>query len=285
MALVILVKLKVFSSGSDGNATIVIANGKNILIDLGLTRKQIEANLNTMNLSISDLDAILITHEHVDHTKAFQAFLKEVNIPIYLSKGTLNSIYEGYKACGKIKQVEMIDKRYNEGSIIILNKKENSYLYESVNISSVFIDVLPAFHDAAETIGFVIHEGEKKLTYLTDTGYVHESIWPTIMDSDAYILESNHDPEILMASNRPYNLKIRILSDHGHMSNEESMVTLANVMGPNTKLVMHAHVSQECNLSEIIELTRSKVFNSFGIDTNGVKFVILHPHPSEEYDI
>jgi len=279
------VKIKVFSSGSDGNATIVIANNKKILIDLGLTRKQIEANLNELNLTISDLDAILITHEHTDHTRAFGTFLKECNIPIYLSKGTLNAIYEGFKACGKNKLVDLIDKRYNEGSIIILNKKNDSYLYESVNISSVFVDVLPAFHDAVETIGFVIHEGEKKLTYLTDTGYVHESIWPVIMDSNAYILESNHDPEILMASNRPYNLKIRVLSDHGHMSNEESMVTLANVIGPSTKLVMHAHVSQECNLSEIIEMTRAKVFNSFGIDTTGIKFVILHPYPSEEFEI
>jgi hypothetical protein len=69
------------------------------------------------------------------------------------------------------------------------------------------------------------------------------------------------------------------------MSNEESMVTLANIMGPKTKVVLHAHVSQECNLSQLIELTRKKVFDSFGIDTENVEFEILHPYPSKEYSL
>ena len=278
-------RIKVFSSGSDGNSTIVVSNNKKILIDLGITRKQIVENLNKMDIDILDLDAILITHEHTDHIKALPTMLKECQIPIYLSKGTLNSIYDMYKASGKTKLIELIDKRFNEGSIIILSRTNESLLYNSFNIGSVYVDVLPAFHDAAETLGYVIHEGEKKLVYMTDTGYVHDSLWPIINDAEAYILESNHDPEILMASNRPYNLKIRILSDHGHMSNEESMITLANIMGPKTKVVLHAHVSQECNLSQLIELTRKKVFDSFGIDTEGIEFEILHPYPSKEYNV
>ncbi len=278
-------RIKVFSSGSDGNSTIIVANNKKILVDLGITRKQIAINLETLGIDISDLDAILITHEHIDHIKALPVMLKECQIPIYLSKGTLNSIYDMYKASGKTKLTELIDKRFNEGSIIILSKKSETLFYDSINIGSVIVDVVPAFHDAVETIGFVIHEGEKKLVYITDTGYVHESLWPILSDADAYILESNHDPEILMASNRPYNLKIRILSDHGHMSNEESMITLANLMGPSTKLVMHAHVSQECNLSQLIELTRKKVFDSYGIETKGIDFEILHPYPSKEYNL
>lgn len=278
-------KIKVFSSGSDGNSTIVVANNKNILIDLGITRKQIVENLGKMNIGIENLDGILITHEHTDHIKALPTMLKECHIPIYLSKGTLNSIYDMYKVSGKTKLTELIDKRYNDGSIIILSRNDNTLLYNSFNLGGIYIDVLPAFHDAAECVGYVIHEEDKKLVYMTDTGYVHETIWPMISNAEAYILESNHDPEILMASNRPYNLKMRILSNHGHMSNEESMVTLANIMGPKTKVVLHAHVSQECNLSQLIELTRKKVFDSFGIDTENVEFEILHPYPSKEYSL
>lgn len=278
-------RIKVFSSGSDGNSTIVVANNKKILIDLGITYKQISNNLSSINLDIHELDAILITHEHTDHIKALPMMLKECNIPIYLSRGTLNSIYESYKALEKTKLIELIDKRYNEGSIVIINRKKDTFFYDSFNVGSVIIDVLPAFHDAAETIGFVIHENDKKLTYITDTGYVHESLWPIINDSDAYILESNHDPEIVMASNRPYSLKKRILSDYGHMSNEESMVTLANLIGVSTKLVMHAHVSQECNLTQLIEITRKKVFDSYGIDYSNIEFEILHPYPSKEHEI
>lgn len=277
-------KIKVFSSGSDGNATLVVANNKNILIDLGLTRKQIVENLNSLNLELSDLDGILITHEHTDHTKAFATMLKELNIPIYISKGTLNSLYDSYRATGKNKLIELIDKRFNEGSIIIFSR-DNKGAYLGFNIGSAYIEVLPIFHDVSEPVGFIIHEGEKRLVYMTDTGYVPEDYWPIISDSECYFLESNHDPEILMASNRPYNLKMRILSDYGHLSNEHSMVTLANVIGPNTKLVMHAHISQECNLSEIIEMTRNKVFDSYGIDTSNIEFVILHPYPSKEYEI
>ena len=278
-------RFKVFSSGSDGNSTIVVANDKKILIDLGITRKQIALNLSEMNIDIKDLDAILITHEHTDHIKALPVMLKECSIPIYLSRGTLNSIYDTYKATGKKTLLDLIDKRFNEGSIIILSREENSFMYQSVNISGIFVDVLPAFHDAAEALGFVIHEGEKRLVYITDTGYVHENVWPLISNSEAYILESNHDVEVLMASNRPYSLKRRIASNHGHLSNEQSMVTLANVMGPETKIVLHAHVSQECNLSKLIELTREHVFDSYGIDTEGIQFEILHPYPSKEYNI
>ena len=88
-----------------------------------------------------------------------------------------------------------------------------------------------------------------------------------------------------MHSARPYPLKIRILSDHGHLSNVDSMVTLAHIMGPDTKLVMHAHISQECNLSQIVEFTRIKVLEEYGIITEGVNFVILAPRPSLEYEI
>ena len=118
-------KIKVFSSGSDGNSTVVIANNKNILIDLGITRKQIVENLETVGLGICDLDAILITHEHTDHIKALPTMLKEIGVPIFISRGTLSSIYDVYKASGKTKLVELIDKRFNDGSIIILPHEDN----------------------------------------------------------------------------------------------------------------------------------------------------------------
>ena len=99
------------------------------------------------------------------------------------------------------------------------------------------------------------------------------------------MLESNHDPEILLSSDRPYNLKMRILSDHGHLSNLDSMLTLAKTIGENPKLIMHAHISQECNLTQIIELERDKVFKEYEIDTKDIDFVILRPFRSKEYEI
>jgi phosphoribosyl 1,2-cyclic phosphodiesterase len=120
---------------------------------------------------------------------------------------------------------------------------------------------------------------------MTDTGYVHVQLKEYMENCECYVLESNHDPDMLMASSRPYQLKLRILSDHGHLSNEDSMVALANLMGEKTKLVMHAHVSEECNLSPIIEMTRKKIFDSYNINRDDITYVILSRRPSGEYNI
>ena len=278
-------KFSVFSSGSDGNCTLVQTEEVKVLIDAGITKKLIEENLSRYSLEIKDIDALLITHEHVDHIRALPMLLKECNLVIYMSGGTYMAIKEQFMRPGKEKALMLLETRLNNGTIIIINRIDMSILYPSFTIKDLKIQVLPAFHDARECIGFSFIEDKKKLVYITDTGYVHQDIYEDIANADAYILESNHDPEILMHSNRPYPLKIRILSDHGHMSNEDSMVTLCNVMGNKTKYILHAHVSQECNLSEIIELTRKKVFDDYGLDTTNVKFYILGPRFSGDYEI
>ena len=275
----------VFSSGSEGNCTLVRANNSNILIDAGISKRQIDLNLERYELNASNIDALLITHEHVDHIKGLAMLLKLDGLHIYLSRGTFNAIYAIYKNGNKPKQCELMEKKYRAREIHLINRIKDSILYPSIQINDVLVNVLPTFHDAAESIGFVINEGERKLVYITDTGYVHQSLYPFINNAEAYILESNHDPEILMHSARPYPLKMRILSEHGHMSNEDSMVTLCNVIGAKTRLIMHAHISQECNLTRIIELTRDKVFKDYGIPTDNIEFVILRPSPSGEYKI
>lgn len=273
----------VFSSGSEGNCTLLRANNLNILIDAGISKRQIDLNLSNYNLSINDVNALFITHEHIDHIKGLAMLLKVDGLHIYLSKGAFNAIYAIYKNSSKVKQCELLEKKYRAGEIHLISRIKDSILYPDVALDDVLVNILPTFHDAAESIGFVFHEGEKKLVYITDTGYVHQSLYPFINNAEAYILESNHDPEILMHSSRPYPLKMRILSEHGHMSNEDSMVTLCNVIGPKTKLVMHAHISQECNLSRVLELTRGKVFKDYGIPTDNIEFVILRPSASGEF--
>lgn len=279
-----IVKISVFSSGSAGNCTLVQTKEFNILIDAGISKKCIEENLLEHNLTLNDINLLLITHEHIDHIRAFNALLKYENIKIYLTMGTYKYILDGNRNKNP-KLYELMNQRLASGSIIILNRLQNSILYQKITCCNLTILVLPTFHDAAESIGFVVQEEEKRLVYITDTGYVHQALYEYITNADAYILESNHDPAILMHSNRPYPLKMRILSNHGHLSNEDSMVTLAHVMGSRTRLVMHAHISQECNLTQIIELTRKKVMEDYAIDTTDVEFVITSPMPSKEYDV
>ncbi|MBE6136975.1 MAG: MBL fold metallo-hydrolase [Erysipelotrichaceae bacterium] len=279
-----IVKISIFSSGSAGNCALIQTKNVNILIDAGISKKLIEENLARLGLGLSDIHMLLITHEHADHIRAFNSIVKYENIKIFLSHGTYDYLLNDNKNKNE-KLYDLMLKRAENQSIILLNRLENTILYNDIIFDNLIINVLPTFHDASESVGFVINGYDKKIVYITDTGYVHQELYEVIGNANAYILESNHDPSILMHSNRPHHLKMRILSNHGHLSNEDSMVTLAHVIGNKTKLVMHAHISQECNLSQIVEMTRKKVLGDFGIDTEGVEFVITSPFPSLEYSI
>lgn len=278
-------KVTVFSSGSSGNCTLVKTGNHNLLIDIGITKKNIESNLVNCGLSLIDIDSIFITHEHEDHIKALPTLLKENHLCFYMTTGTYDAIEKCYIKRNKEKLVELLRCRLNNCSIILLNRLENSILYPQLFLDELLISILPAYHDAAECVGFMFEQDNKKFVYLTDTGYIHYKLIDVIANADCYILESNHDPQILMHSNRPYPLKVRILSDHGHLSNQDSMVALTKLIGDRTKLVMHAHISQECNLSNILVMTREKVFSDYRINTKSIEFVILTPYPSKEYEI
>ena len=271
-----------YSSGSDGNCALLRCGKLNILIDIGLSRKQIVENLEMDNLTLEDINLILITHEHVDHIKALPVLVKE-NIPVYMSRGTFYSISKEWKnAKGKEKIYEILMNRQADGSVILF-EKDNLMTYKEFEIDDVKILPLPLFHDASETVGFRIKDSENTIVSITDTGYVHEAILDDIKNASIYVLESNHDPEILMASDRPYNLKLRIISDHGHLSNVDSMLLLVKLIGDKTKHVLHAHVSQECNLSQIIEFEREKIFKEYDVKTDNVTFEVLAPRRNKEY--
>ena len=275
-------KISVFSSGSSGNCELIRTKNLNILIDAGITKKRIDENLLEYDLTLNDIDVLLITHEHSDHVKSLVSLLKYANIKTFMSRGTYYALLKENE--NKQASFNLLKNRFNDGMIVLLNRLDN-FDYEEINYLDLKIKPIAAFHDAAECVGYVLEADEKRLGLLTDTGYVHQKVIPYLLNLDCYILESNHDPEMLMSSSRPYYLKQRILSDHGHLSNQDSMATLVKIMGDKTKLVMHAHISNECNLSEIVELTRKTVFNEYGISTEGIKFVVLHDYKSEDYEI
>lgn len=279
-------QIDVFSSGSEGNSTLIKTSSVNILVDAGLSKKVIVENLELSGVTLNDVKAILVTHEHVDHTKGLLTILSKNKIDTFMTNGTYQALKKMLAKSERTKsQLELLKERLDDGTIKILKKDSDNFLYEPFYIDDLYIQPLPMFHDALETIGFVFTSELKRFVYITDTGYVHNSLYDLISNAEGYLLESNHDPEILLASDRPYSLKMRILSDHGHLSNEDSMLTLVNVIGNNTKLVLHAHVSQECNLSQIIELERQKIFKEYNMDISNIEFDILHPRRSKEYNI
>lgn len=274
-------RVKVLASGSTGNCAYVETGDHKILIDAGISKKMIDFELDKIGVSFSDIDTLLITHEHEDHIRSLGALIRRSKIITYMTRGTYNAIINGKNKSLSI----LLEEKIACGSIILLNRMEKSIHYPDISLDLTDIQVLPTFHDAVESVGYKISYSDSSLVYITDTGYVHHALYPIISNACCYVLECNHDPNILMCSERPYSIKMRILSDHGHLSNEDAMVTLAHIMGVNTKYVFYAHISQECNLVEIIEMTRKKVFGDFGIDTSNVKFVVTSPIATEVYDL
>ena len=276
-------KIDVFSSDSSANTTLLRNKNSNILVDLGLNKKNIITNLDNFNLKINDIDAIFITHEHSDHVAGFPAIMNCYNGQIYMTKGTLDGIKAKYSS--KPNFLEKLEDYIVSGHVIILRREKEALVYKKVSVGNFDIEPIKTFHDAKESCAYIFKSEQKSLVFITDTGIVHESLLPKLYNADGYILESNHDPEILMHSDRPYILKKRILSDYGHLSNEDSMLILAKSIGERTRLVMHAHISKECNLTSIIEKTRARVFNEYNVDYTNIDFVILHPYPEKEHEI
>ena len=223
-----MISFVVVGSGSKGNATLLFDEETLIQIDMGLPMRRITAALESIKKNKSDLQGILITHEHTDHIKNLPMYKGKV--PIYASKGTID---------------------YFDHEVVP---------FDSFEIGTLSIIPFMTSHDAANPVGYVVISGKTKLVYLTDSGYVPEESLDYLKDADYYIMESNHDLKMLMKSNRPAVLKRRIKGDEGHLSNVDSAIYLSELVGPKTKEIYLAHLSEECNLPELALEAYRKTF-------------------------
>lgn len=218
-------KVIVLSSGSKGNTTFVETDNTKILIDCGNTCKYICQKLLSINVNPKDIDAILISHTHVDHIKGLQVFLHKFNTKVYLTQ-----------------------KMQPELSYIENYKFINS---NNFNIKDITIDIIKTSHDASDSHGFILTNNNSSMVYVTDTGYINVKYHEILKNRNLYIFESNHDVEMLSNSNYPFQLRKRILSDKGHLSNYDSAKYLSEFIGDNTKYIMLAHLSKENNTQEL----------------------------------
>lgn len=220
-------KVKIISSGSKANCTLVSCGEVNILIDAGPTAAFITSELEKENISKNDIDVIIITHTHSDHIKGLKSFIKNTNIKVCITEDILREIMKIVPA----SQIKLIDDKFK--------------------INDVNIEMLMMSHDVP-CHGMVIEYHNKELVYITDTGYVNKKYLPKITDKDLYIMESNYNEKMLMEGSYPYQTKQRILSDSGHMSNRYAGALLAKCIGPRTKYVYLAHISENNNTKELV---------------------------------
>lgn len=230
----------VLSSGSKGNTTYVECGDIKLLIDAGNNCKYIVNKLKGIGVDAKDIHAILLTHTHSDHISGLRVFLNRFGTKVYLT--------EGIK-----KELEYVTNY----QIITLGK---------FSIGNIDIDVLRTSHDAPDSVGYVLHYNGKTLVYITDTGYINKKYYAMLSNADAYIMESNHDVEMLSNGKYPFHLRQRILSDKGHISNYDCSWYLSSFMGDKTHCIVLAHLSLENNTSELAYNTLMNRLDECGIN-------------------
>ncbi len=224
-------RYSLIASGSKGNCLYIEQNSTRILIDLGISLTRLKEELERYETTIEELDALFYTHNHSDHFRLSSQIKRDI---VYALDGILP---EGYS----YHPVKM---------------------FTPITIKDLTLTPIRTSHDAVPSSGYVIESETEKLVYLTDTGMFIEDDLDYITNPDYLILESNHDIKMLMGSDRSYELKSRILSDTGHLCNEDSAFLASRIVGPKTKDVILAHISEECNTPELALDAYKKTFKN-----------------------
>lgn len=231
-------KYSILASGSSGNAFYVETDQKRLLIDAGLTGKKITSLLAEIGRKPEDLDAILVTHEHADHIKGVGVLARRYQLDVYANTETWRAIDER----------QMIGK-------LDASQKHLFELGKTKTFGDLDIESFGVSHDAANPQFYRIMKNNKSFVILTDTGYVSDRLSGLVENADGYLIESNHDVEILRSGVYPWSLKQRILSDKGHLSNDDGAETMLRTIGNRTKRIYLGHLSKENNIKELAHMT------------------------------
>lgn len=222
------------ASGSSGNCIYVGTDTAHVLVDTGISKKRTEEGLRGLDLSLSDIDGILITHEHSDHIGGLGVLVRKREIPIYATEGTIREIKKT-RSLGAIPE-----------DLFVKVNPEKRFTIKDMTINPMHIS-----HDAVEPVAYRICHGEKKIGIVTDLGNYNDYTVECLQGMDALLLEANHDIRMLQAGPYPYYLKQRILGDRGHLSNENTGRLLCRLLHDKLKAVVLGHLSRENNLAEL----------------------------------
>ncbi len=240
-------RFSVLASGSTGNAFYIESNQQKLLVDVGLSGKQMDRLFQEIQVDPSNLSGILVTHEHSDHIKGLGVFARKYQLPIYANEKTWKAM-EG--SLGKLS----------------IDQKFHFQLGEVKSFGDIEVESFGVSHDAVEPMFFVFRQNNKKVALVTDLGYVSERIKQTIVNADAYIFEANHDVNMLRMGKYPWSVKRRILSDSGHVSNEDCGLALSEVVGNQTKRIYLAHLSKDNNMKDLARMSVDQILKERGID-------------------
>lgn len=219
------------ASGSKGNAVVVCSRQTRILIDAGLSARELVLRLEQTPAKAKQLDAVIISHEHTDHVRGLGTLSRRFDLPVYLTQGTLENLPS---EIGRLADVRL----FQAGAPFA--------------VGDIKISPFALSHDAKDPAGFVLEHGNQRLGICTDLGMVTQLVRTRLQGCHGLILEANHDPELLSSGPYPPSLQQRIRSRHGHLSNADSFELLKSIYHQNLQVVVFAHLSEVNNRPELV---------------------------------
>ncbi len=254
------VTVSVLGSGSRGNSTFVRTDRVRLLIDAGISRREVAARLESIGEDPDGVDAVLVTHEHNDHASALRVMMKELPVRAYLTWGAIAAL--------------KTDEYERNGSEIVPITPGVAFTIGDAGIMPFRVP-----HDAVEPVAFSITVEGLKITQLTDVGWLPEPVANQLRNSDVLILESNHDLEMLRSGPYPWSLKERLMSRHGHLSNTAVAQFIREQHDGKARHLVLAHLSSRNNHPEIARQEAVRAMRSRGLDVDRL-FVTDQDSPS-----
>ena len=232
-------------SSSSGNCTYIGSSGGGVLIDAGMSARQINLKLDCIGVSPSDINAIFVTHEHSDHVSGLRVFASKNHIPVYATAGTVEALEKSQVANGSF-EISVIPET-------------------GIECGGQFVLPFATSHDSAESCGYTVTTSDdRKIAVATDTGVITDSIRTAVDGCDLILAESNHDIGMLRNGSYPYMLKRRILSDVGHLSNIACSEFVTELVKNGTTRIFLGHLSKENNLPDLAFQTTKSALDCVG---------------------
>lgn len=255
------IRVSMLASGSSGNVTYIETPKRKILVDAGLSGVKIKNALASVNRDINEIDSLFVTHEHSDHIRGLGVLARKYNIDLYANELTWRTIGE---KCGLID-----DKQKNIMEI-----------GEVLTLGDIDIMSFGVSHDAVNPQFYAFQKDNKQFSMLTDTGYVSDRLRGLLRNSSAYLIESNHDLDMLRMGRYPWSLKHRILGDEGHLSNDDSALAMTEMIGDDTKRIYLGHLSRDNNMKKIAQQTCVSILREHDMGVNET-FGVYDTDPEE----
>lgn len=235
-------RMKVVSlqSGSNGNCFYVESGDTSLLFDAGISGKQAQQRLATHGRDICQAQALFISHDHSDHTRALGVFSRKFDLPVYVTRQTLSAV-QRYQKVGRLDRIRL----FSAG--------------DSISFGSVTVHTIPTPHDSADGVAFVIEDDDSRVGILTDLGHAFEGLREVLQSLDAVVIESNYCSQMLETGPYPERLKRRIRGAGGHLSNEDAARLIKESRGSRLKWACLCHLSEENNEPERARQTHRKI--------------------------